>query len=444
MTMQASVLPNLEIGVETPWPALRGGKQVYARLIDFGGFPAPYGLRAKTHDVRDIEWGQISWDYSYVSSSTDGRRRSLALVSTPETSGGNMPWRFLVDSTSVQVNMLTNIDYREWDTIVLCLLYTRTGEGEESGSMVKPGPEGTVLTSREGGLAWEEKASCRCEVATPERSGLVLDGGRPGQVFGVNDEGTAYGFLSPAVTGTLLTESSVYVAPYTGFYIIRCQGGGGAGGMIHNSTNSSKTLMACGGGASGGFQEALVYLVKGQNVDCTIGAGGDNSAGGNTVFGEYLTAEGGARGGSIGNVGSYQQRGGGRSGLGGVPGGDGQIVVFTSSLVPYSARSGMGASSRYGHGGTYVQVDNTSKAATGADAVGHGAGGSGAALSNKVASDVLGGKGSPGCIEITMFGLMTEELWLAWRQRISQAFYSAYQTSADAIYLRDQPVRGVT
>ena len=213
MTIQAQMLPNLEIDVETPWPLKREGKQVYAKLIDFGGLPAPYGLRGKTHNVPDIEWSQISWDHSYVASSADGRRRSLALVSTPASSGGTMPWRFLVDSTSVQVNMLTNVNYQEWDTVAICLLYTKTGEGAQSGSLIVPGPDGTVLTSRDNELVWEEgggSAGCECEIATPDKNGLVPEGGLPGQTYRVSADGAAYEWASDDVV-SVDTNLTLYV-----------------------------------------------------------------------------------------------------------------------------------------------------------------------------------------------------------------------------------------
>ena len=156
MSTQAGVLPELQIGVETPWPMKREGKQVYARLIDFGGLPLQ--LRVKSHNVPNIEWKQISWDHSYLAKSGDSQKLYLGLISTPANYGGSMPWRFQVDSTAVKVNMLGSTDYQEWDTVVLCLLYTKTSEGDASGSLIVPGPDGQVLTSREGELVWEEQA----------------------------------------------------------------------------------------------------------------------------------------------------------------------------------------------------------------------------------------------------------------------------------------------
>lgn len=120
------IFPDLRVDQEVLWPMRRNGKQVYAKLIDFGGFPAPYGLSGKTHGIQNIEWKQISWEHSSITSSTDTRERSFGLVATPENIGTPGHWRFLIDHNSVQVNMLSKTDYRMWDKIELCILYTKT------------------------------------------------------------------------------------------------------------------------------------------------------------------------------------------------------------------------------------------------------------------------------------------------------------------------------
>lgn len=119
-------VPDLRTGEEVLWPVRRNGKQVYAKLLDFGAFPAPYGLRSKTHNVPDIEWCQISWDHSSIRSSTDANRVVLGMASSPSITPGNPPWRFMIDKNSVQVNMTSNTDYRAWDNIEICILYTKS------------------------------------------------------------------------------------------------------------------------------------------------------------------------------------------------------------------------------------------------------------------------------------------------------------------------------
>lgn len=212
MAIQAGSLPELQIGVETPWPLKREGKQVYAKLLDFDG---RLGQWVSTlHMVPDIEWKQISWDHSYIASSTDGSKRSLGLVSAKDLGTGAMPRRFFVDHNSVQVNMQPLSDYRDWDTMVVCLLYTKTSDGAASGELIAPGPDGLVLTSREGELVWEEVGSgCECEIATPQMPGLVPDGGLAGQYYGVNADGTSYGFISMDSRKVFTSHCHIYVSP---------------------------------------------------------------------------------------------------------------------------------------------------------------------------------------------------------------------------------------
>lgn len=39
---------------------------------------------------------------------------------------------------------------------------------------------------------------CECDIATPAKQGLVPAGGQAGQIYGVNEDGSAYGFFDPA------------------------------------------------------------------------------------------------------------------------------------------------------------------------------------------------------------------------------------------------------
>ena len=121
-------IPNLQIGVEVKWPVLREGKQVYAKLIDFRGFPPyPSRQRSTSHGIQNIEWVQISWDHSIIRSSTDAMNRRMGLVSSDTALGTTgSPWRFLVDNTGVQLNIYTNNDFSALDQVILCILYTKT------------------------------------------------------------------------------------------------------------------------------------------------------------------------------------------------------------------------------------------------------------------------------------------------------------------------------
>lgn len=156
----AAWLPDLQIGIETPWPMLRDGKQVYAKLIDFGSLPAAFGLRSVSHGVQNIEWKQIAWEHSIIARSTDANQLTLQAASSPAISGGQMPWRFAVDRTSVQCNITLNVDYRDWNVVRICLLYTKADDTlVSSGFFVQPGPDGATLVSRGGTLVWENQGA---------------------------------------------------------------------------------------------------------------------------------------------------------------------------------------------------------------------------------------------------------------------------------------------
>ncbi len=120
----APSVPDLRIGVETKWPLLYQGKQVYAKLINFGQLPAGAGLRMVTHGIVDIEWAQVSWDYSNIRDNNDTSLKTFGLTSTP-AAFGNMRWRFLVDKNTVQANSLTTDNNSAWSAVV-CILYTKT------------------------------------------------------------------------------------------------------------------------------------------------------------------------------------------------------------------------------------------------------------------------------------------------------------------------------
>lgn len=120
----APVIPDLRLNQETLWPTRYEGKQVYAKLINFGALPAAYGLRATTHGIQDVDWIQISWDYSVIRKNNDANKVTLGLVSTPPPTL-SIQWRFLVDKTSVQAHSLVNASSSDWNAII-CILYTKT------------------------------------------------------------------------------------------------------------------------------------------------------------------------------------------------------------------------------------------------------------------------------------------------------------------------------
>ena len=120
----APSLPDLRLGVETKWPLLYQGKQVYAKLINFGQLPAN-GVRMVTHGITDIEWCQVSWDYSTVRKTGDSQLVTLGMVSTAPPAYG-IHWRIFVNANSVQAHPLSTTNSNaDWSAVV-CILYTKT------------------------------------------------------------------------------------------------------------------------------------------------------------------------------------------------------------------------------------------------------------------------------------------------------------------------------
>lgn len=120
---------------------------------------------------------------------------------------------------------------------------------------------------------------------------------------------------------TTIDTSQTWTCPETGWYEVFACGGGGGGATAQNIGGN-----ACGGGGSGHVC-GLFYLNKGEQVVCTIGAGGIASTswssaggtGGTTTFGSYLTAIGAnggpaATGSYVGNAANSVNGGGGGSG----------------------------------------------------------------------------------------------------------------------------------
>ena len=121
------VTPDLRLERETPWPMRYKGKQVYARLVDFGTLPVAYGMKMFSHLIPDIEWCQVAWDYSTIrggSATQSADAVTLGLVSTPP-GALNMQWRVFMDKNAIHAHSLTNNANTAWSAEV-CVLYTKT------------------------------------------------------------------------------------------------------------------------------------------------------------------------------------------------------------------------------------------------------------------------------------------------------------------------------
>ena len=117
-------IPDLRVDVETLWPMRYQGKQVYAKLINFGQLPAA-GVRAASHGILNIEWCQVSWDYSTVRKSDDPDLVTLGVVSTAPPAY-DIHWRIFVNRNSIQAHPLSSINTNTAWSAVICVLYTKT------------------------------------------------------------------------------------------------------------------------------------------------------------------------------------------------------------------------------------------------------------------------------------------------------------------------------
>ena len=118
------IIPDLRLGVETLWPMRYQGKQVYAKLVNFGQIPAS-GVRSTTHGIPDIEWCQVSWDYSTVRKNNDADQVTLGVVSSIPPAYA-VHWRVLVNKNSIQAHPLNAINTNADWSAVICVLYTKT------------------------------------------------------------------------------------------------------------------------------------------------------------------------------------------------------------------------------------------------------------------------------------------------------------------------------
>ena len=157
-----------------------------------------------------------------------------------------------------------------------------------------------------------------------------------GEVLHLCGDGAAHWLVEGAAHGLqIFTSSGTFTAPVTGWYEVE---GWGAGGGASGGTG--------GGGGGGEYRRGRFFLVAGQAVACTIGAGGAGAsnaaqagAGGSTSFGGLLIANGG--GGA--NAGAGAGGSGGTGGVEAIAGGSGvdvDGVNFVTGVGGVSARGG--------------------------------------------------------------------------------------------------------
>lgn len=185
---------------------------------------------------------------------------------------------------------------------------------------------------------------------------------------------------------------------------VRLQAGGGAGG---GGASTASDAAAGGGGGGGGYAEKTFAVAPSTGYTYAVGAGGTAGTAGNNagntggastfaVGATTVTANGGN-----GGAGMAAATTAGTVSAGGAPpsistngdvnasGASGEGSYRTSGTV---ARSGKGADSQFGGGGTEVAAQGT-----GVTGIGFGSGGSGGCTLNGGAA-TAGGAGAPGIV----------------------------------------------
>jgi len=209
----------------------------------------------------------------------------------------------------------------------------------------------------------------------------------------------------PVVNLRVYDDSDTWTKPNNlSFITVEVIGGGGGGGAAGAAVGFS--ACAGGGGAGGRAVKRILAADLGASETITVGAGGDGGSpdifideegqpGGTSSFGKHVSASGGKGGDGVEPAASWQvseSLGAGGIGLEGelnTVGAAGERGFSTGK----NGLSGKGADSPYGSGGRQVSDGNN-----GGNAMGHGAGGSGAATADFTALNKKGGNGVSGLV----------------------------------------------
>ena len=114
-------LPNLDFGKETTMPILYRSKQVYATLINFGALPNTT-TKTVNHGITDIEWAQISNDYSVILDENHTSFQSH-LANDCDTIQDN--WEAYMDKTTITLRTKIN---RSMLSAHICVMYTKAAD----------------------------------------------------------------------------------------------------------------------------------------------------------------------------------------------------------------------------------------------------------------------------------------------------------------------------
>jgi hypothetical protein len=224
-----------------------------------------------------------------------------------------------------------------------------------------------------------------------------------------NSAGSAGAAASTMPTVQVFTASGMWTKPVgLSYVVVEVVGGGGGGG----GASAANGALGGGGGGGGGYARKVIPASSlASSVPVTVGAGGvpgsmggdDGDHGGNTAFGPYCSATGGAGGaGSLSEV--YPSGSGSPGGVGtngdlnakGGGGGAGTGVAGSSAI----SQSGSGGTSVLGGGAE--GVTDAAASIPGKPGGAYGGGGSGG---YKHAGDnpINGGAGAPGAVIVTEY-----------------------------------------
>lgn len=251
----------------------------------------------------------------------------------------------------------------------------------------KPG-SGAIQLAGQSGLSAVDNSSVHIVTGT---SGFCDITGGPIRVNGV---------VPGAVAQTIFTAGGTWTMP-TGakFVRVRCVAGGGGGGNA-GATGAAQNSAGSGGGAGSYSESLFAASALTASVTVTVGGGGAAStAGTNSSFGAFVTANGGPAGndGVATASATTNSAGGGGAGTGQIAtaGGASQIAaVFAGGTTTHVAT--VGGTSVLGAGGF------GGRNFTGGPGLGFGAGGGGAGNNPSLALKA-GGAGAGGVVIVETY-----------------------------------------
>lgn len=112
------IIPNLQIGVETKWPMLYQGKQMYAQLVNYGALPNKT-TKYVPHNISNVEYIQVHEAYSFVRSPIG----IIFSISYIDLDAIGECWSCFIHQGNVGIQ--TKVNRSQYNAIV-CVLYTKT------------------------------------------------------------------------------------------------------------------------------------------------------------------------------------------------------------------------------------------------------------------------------------------------------------------------------